>query len=214
MHWTSLAALALVAPTDALIRFSCSQLVRTRLDPLVNPGQAPSVHVHQIVGGVSISITRNWVMELTIALLQNTFNATMDPKTDIGNTATCTTCTFSEDFSNYWTAILYFKARNGTYKRVGQVPNVGFDGANGGMTIYYMQNQLADYAQKAKVTAFKPGFRMLVGNPTIETREEAKRFRQLTYTCLQDLNTRYPETIDFPKKPCLAGIMVNLRFPT
>lgn len=36
----------------------------------------------------------------------------MDTKVDIGNTATCTTCTFSEDFSNYWTAVLYFKAQN------------------------------------------------------------------------------------------------------
>lgn len=26
-----------------------------------------------------------------------------------------------EDFSNYWTANLYFKARNGTYKRVPQL---------------------------------------------------------------------------------------------
>lgn len=38
---------------SALIRFQCSQLVVERLDPLVNPGMAPSAHVHQIVGGVS-----------------------------------------------------------------------------------------------------------------------------------------------------------------
>ncbi|KAF2199510.1 hypothetical protein GQ43DRAFT_450228 [Delitschia confertaspora ATCC 74209] len=196
MYWLSLAALALVAPTDALIRFSCSQLVRQRLDPLVNPGMVPSTHAHQIVGG-------------------NTFNASMDPKMDIAGKATCTTCTFSEDFSNYWTAILYFKARNGTYKRVSQIPNSGFDGANqGGMTIYYMQNQLADYEQKSKVTAFKPGFRMLIGNPTFETKAQAQKFRQLTYTCLKNIDTRFPETMDFPKQPCAHGIMANLRFPT
>lgn len=33
-----------------MLRFSCSQLVVERLDPLVNPGLNPSPHVHQIVG--------------------------------------------------------------------------------------------------------------------------------------------------------------------
>ncbi len=57
---------------------------------------------------------------------------------DVPGEATCTTCTFAEDFSNYWTAVLYFKARNNTYHRVKQAGNVGFEQAkNGGMTIYY-----------------------------------------------------------------------------
>jgi hypothetical protein len=52
MLWNSLAALALVASSHALIRFGCSQLVVDRLDPLVNPGLTPSPHLHQIIGGV------------------------------------------------------------------------------------------------------------------------------------------------------------------
>lgn len=79
----------------------------------------------------------------------------MKPDKDMPADSTCTTCTFSEDFSNYWTAVLFFKARNGTYKRVSQRPNAGFEGAVGGMTVYYMQDGLADYEQKDKVTAFK-----------------------------------------------------------
>lgn len=55
MQWNSLVALALVAPSHALIRFGCSQLVVDRIDPLVNPGLAPSPHLHQIIGGVSHS---------------------------------------------------------------------------------------------------------------------------------------------------------------
>lgn len=58
----------------------------------------------------------------------------MDPKNNISTIATCTTCTFSEDFSNYWTAVLYFRARNGTFKRVPQKGNVNFETANGGIT--------------------------------------------------------------------------------
>jgi len=33
------------------LRFGCSQLVVERTDPLVTPGQVPSPHMHQIVGG-------------------------------------------------------------------------------------------------------------------------------------------------------------------
>lgn len=45
-------ALVLFAPASALLRFPCAQLVIDRLDPLVTPGQAPSPHLHQILGGV------------------------------------------------------------------------------------------------------------------------------------------------------------------
>ncbi|KAK4114702.1 hypothetical protein N656DRAFT_749231 [Canariomyces notabilis] len=196
MHWSSLASLGLVAPAAALLRFGCSQLVVERLDPLVTPGINPSPHLHQIIGG-------------------NAFNVTMDPAMgDIAERATCTTCQFSEDLSNYWTAVLFFKARNGSYHRVPQIPNIGFEGSNGGMTVYYMQDGLANYQQTSKVTAFKTGFRMLIGEASYRSRADAARFRQITYTCLQDLGTRFPETMDFPKKPCPAGIMANVRFPT
>ncbi|KAL2147653.1 hypothetical protein VTI28DRAFT_8107 [Corynascus sepedonium] len=188
------AALALAgAPSvDAVLRFSCSELVTERLDPLVFPGSNPSPHLHQIVGG-------------------NMFNVTMDPKQhNIGEEATCTTCTFSEDFSNYWTAVLYFRARNGSYIRVPQRPNVDFDGARGGgMTVYYTPSY-----QGGKVTAFQPGFRMIVGNPGYRTAQEAAKFRQLTFTCLETMYTRDGETTSMPTKPCKEGIMANVRFPT
>lgn len=138
----------------------------------------------------------------------------MDPKKDMPAESDCTTCQFIEDASNYWTAVLFFRARNGTFKRVPITPNVGFEGANGGMTVYYMQNGLADYQQTSKVTAFRQGFRMIIGDPQTHTAADANRFRQVTYTCLQDPGTRFPETKNFPNKPCPAGIMANVRFPT
>ncbi|KAF2178698.1 hypothetical protein K469DRAFT_717902 [Zopfia rhizophila CBS 207.26] len=194
MLWSSLTALALLAPNaHALLRFSCSQLVVERLDPLVNPGMKQSPHVHQIIGG-------------------NSFNITMDPNVAPSDLATCTTCTFSEDFSNYWTAVMYFKAKNGTFKRVPQKGNQGFEQSNGGMTVYYTPT--ISNSKAAKVTAFKKGFRMIVGNPVYRTEAQAKQFRQLTYTCLQTASTRTGETLNFPQKPCPAGIMVNVRFPT
>jgi len=35
----------------------------------------------------------------------------------------------------------------------------------------------------------------------------------LHYTCLQTVMTRFPETSEFPKKPCPAGIMADIHFP-
>lgn len=76
----------------------------------------------------------------------------MDPSHDIAEKASCTTCTFDQDFSNYWTAVLYFRARNGTFKRVPQLSNQNIELANGGMTIYY----LSPDNKSDPVTAFKP----------------------------------------------------------
>lgn len=148
----------------------------------------------------------------------------MDSSLDLPTQSTCTTCTFSQDFSNYWTATLYFHALNGSFVRVPQKGNVGFESANGGMTVYYSQPY-----DGSKVTAFAPvsnpytiltsskrlqGFRMVVGNPTFRTAAQAAQFRQLTFTCLQDISTRTGETMDMPASPCPAGILANVRFPT
>jgi hypothetical protein len=77
-----------------------------------------------------------------------------------------------------------------------------------------MTDALFDTAQKSSVVAFKPGFRMVVGDVTYSNREQARDFRQLTYTCMKDASTRAPETLYFPTAPCPLGIMANHRFPT
>ena len=135
MKWL-LFALALVSRSQAGLRFGCSTISIQRLDPLVQPGTIPSAHLHQIIGG-------------------NAFNATMDPKGAFRDEANCTTCFFSEDFSNYWTAVLYFKARNGTYKKVPLYANADLEGSVGGMTIYYTQQDFTSNGDQY-ITAFKP----------------------------------------------------------
>jgi hypothetical protein len=120
MHLKALVAVALAGRLGAaqeLMRFGCSQLTFDRIDPLVNPGAMPSPHMHQIIGG-------------------NALNVTMDPQgLDPPTASTCTSCTYSEDFSNYWTANIYFRARNGSFKRVKQFANLGLK-VEGGMTVY------------------------------------------------------------------------------
>lgn len=135
LYKTFAPALAVVqlAAAQELMRFGCSQLTIDRIDPLVNPGVIGSPHIHQIIGG-------------------NSFNASMAPGVlDPPTKSTCTSCTYSEDFSNYWTASAYFKAKNGTFKRVPQVANIGL-AVKGGVTVYYIRG----YQSSAKVTAFKP----------------------------------------------------------
>jgi hypothetical protein len=55
------------------------------------------------------------------------------PSHDLVKLSTCTTCQFTEDLSNYWTAVLFFRARNGTFKRVPQLAQAGMEGTKGGM---------------------------------------------------------------------------------
>lgn len=72
--------------------------------------------------------------------------------------STCTSCTYADDFSNYWTASIYFKSpENGTYRRVPQMANGQQNGnimdQDGGATVYYMQ---PFSGTNMKVTSFKP----------------------------------------------------------
>jgi hypothetical protein len=199
MHWKNLAFVLLArgAVAQQMMRFSCSQLVISRMDPLVNPGLQQSPHVHQIVGG-------------------NSFNVSMDPENhDLVKDSSCTSCTFSEDFSNYWTAVLYFRARNGSFTRVRQFPNVGLR-ADGGVTVYY----IPPYDGKTPVTAFKPGFRMLVGDPGLGAEQGSQQQRQLCHRCL---GAEYnqggapctgTDTKALPKGFCHGGIRTTITFPT
>ncbi|OIW22867.1 hypothetical protein CONLIGDRAFT_650300 [Coniochaeta ligniaria NRRL 30616] len=184
-------ALVLARTTQAGLRFGCSSLTIQRLDPVVEPGNLPSAHLHHIVGG-------------------NAFNATMTG--DVGARGTCTTCQMAEDFSNYWTAVMYFKhPTNGSYHRVPVINNAALaQGTTGGITIYYTQYDLSrDNIKQQPITAFKPGFRMTVGSPT----HTGKPHAGLSYNCLTTLINRGPELSDFPTKPCPAGIFVTHHFP-
>jgi len=172
MFLRGLAAAVLLAQNAAaqnanvgkLLRFACSHLVIERTDPIVQPGAVPSSHTHQIVGGNSFNAT---VSLLRLRRVPSRGSGSllmacqMDPANmDPAAASTCTTCTYSEDFSNYWTASLYFRSpENGSYKMVPQMPGFrGLDGImhpqGGGISVYYMTPYGG--AGNGKVTAFKP----------------------------------------------------------
>ncbi|KAI1424297.1 hypothetical protein F5Y12DRAFT_715442 [Xylaria sp. FL1777] len=202
MQLTALAAAALLAQNAAaqfnMLRFACSQLVVDRVDPLVNPGMTYTPHLHQIVGG-------------------NSFNITMDPNTHDLATSTCTSCSFKQDKSNYWTAVMFYKAKNGTYKRVPQIGNGGPQGRlvnKGGLDVYYIPS--------GKVTAFKKGFRMLAGNAANTDPNKTPK-ANICHRCWTSY-TDNPfvggapctgsDTVDIPKSKSCKMIRQTIIFPT
>ena len=54
---------------------------------------------------------------------------------------------------------------------------------------------------------------MTVGSPTTSTLAQAKGHIGLRYNCLTTLLNRGPEMVDFPDKPCPAGIFAVHHFP-
>ena len=200
MQWAILAASALFAQNVAaqnMLRFACSQLVVERTDPLVNPGQKYTPHLHQIVGG-------------------NSFNVTMDPNNDPAKLSTCTSCSFVQDKSNYWTAVMFFKAKNGTYTRVPQVGNGGPQGKlinKGGLDVYYIPS--------GKTTAFKKGFRMLAGSAyNTDTNKVSKA--NICHRCWTSSNEGNfvggapctgSDTVEIPADPKCKMIRQTIIFP-
>ncbi|RYP14312.1 hypothetical protein DL765_006477 [Monosporascus sp. GIB2] len=202
-QWASLAGAALFASYACaqftMLRFACSQLVVERTDPLVNPGMLYTPHLHQIVGG-------------------NAFNATMDPQTyDLVSRSTCTSCSFAEDFSNYWTAVMFFHHRNGSYIRVPQIGNGGPQGRlinDGGLDVYYIPG--------GRVTAFRKGFRMLAGNPanTDPNKVQGSYICHRCWTSTSDTPfvggapCTGSDTVEIPKDPACKMIRQTIYFPT
>jgi len=84
----------------------CGTIVTERIDPIISPGKV-SAHVHQVAGGNGLGFSQNYA---------------------ITRSATCTTAAFKEDLSNYWTPVLYYQHKDGSFTRVSQ----------SGMTVYYL----------------------------------------------------------------------------
>ncbi|KAK4444540.1 hypothetical protein QBC34DRAFT_442497 [Podospora aff. communis PSN243] len=187
------------------LRFGCSQLVIERTDPIVNPGVVFSPHLHQIVGG-------------------NSFNVTMDPASmDPAKSSKCTSCKMVEDFSNYWTASIYFQSpENGTFRRVPQMANGRLNGTlleqDGGLTVYYMR---PFSGSNKKTTVFSKGFRMISGDPSYRTKPAGPLYN--CHRCLSKSERIMggngapcdrSDTSEFPNKPCPGGIRTTIIFPS
>ncbi|TFK27243.1 hypothetical protein FA15DRAFT_666535 [Coprinopsis marcescibilis] len=148
----------------------------------------------------------------------------MDPNLDIPSVATCTTCRFKENKSNYWTAVLYFRHSNGSFMRVPQMPNDLVGSPTGGMTVYYLPGY-PPFNQK--ITAFPKGFRMITGDPMRRSGPASNpddvESWALSFRCWSNprgaSNNLPPgagsyDTIHLPKQRCTGGIRANIFFPS
>lgn len=203
MGLLSILTLAVIAGNFAsaqfnMLRFPCSQLVVERTDPLVFPGMTYTPHVHQIVGG-------------------NSFKPDMPLGShNLPGQSSCTSCSYTQDKSNYWTAAMYFQHNNGSYHRVRGVGNGGPQGAlnqQGGITMYYIPS--------GKVTAFKPGFRMLTGDAVNENANSVNR-ANICHRCWNSPNENTfvggapctgTDTVDIPADPNCKMIRQTIIFP-
>ncbi|RXW17493.1 hypothetical protein EST38_g8364 [Candolleomyces aberdarensis] len=164
----------------------------------------------------------------------------MDPDPDVPNLATCTTCRFKEDKSNYWTAVIYFKHPNGSYIRVPQIPNHFTGEAKGGVTVYYIQPpDLSPVTAFRKVTqwitflapplTFAQGFRMITGDAMyrtpVHTDEKSGERWATSFRCWEstgpfDYSNSHAigpgpfDSVNLPNRPCLGGIRSNTFFPS
>ncbi|ODN96408.1 hypothetical protein L198_04122 [Cryptococcus wingfieldii CBS 7118] len=93
-----LAALATQAQAydDLLFTEDFFPLINARLDPIIFPGQV-SAHVHHVIG--------------SSAFIASEFF-------EDSQTANCTTANLIDDLSNYWSPMLYYKWKNGSYSAI------------------------------------------------------------------------------------------------
>ena len=114
---------------------------------------------------------------------------------------------------------MYFKAHDGTYKRVPQIPNRFPDGEVEGMTVY-----CTSAYDNSKVTAFKPGFRVLAGYADRRTSGGVTKWNAICFRCYNAKNfggdnqapcsDKTVDNVELPNKACPGGIRTTVRFPT
>ncbi|KFZ08439.1 hypothetical protein V502_09355 [Pseudogymnoascus sp. VKM F-4520 (FW-2644)] len=176
------AALLAIAPADAFWRLPCrAPLVYERTDPIVNPGTI-SAHSHTIMGGNGFSNDMNYADT---------------------QASTCSSCTVTKDFSNYWVPNLYYKGQNGSFTSVEQV---------GGALIYYLQRaDPKDPEYDSGLLAFPEGFRMLAGDPMLRSFTNTLEQRAISFACL---GTDTKETNEIPNINCPNGLRAQVFFPS
>ena len=186
-----LAAL-LPAHVSAFWRMPCGHRVTTeRIDPLIFPGVV-SPHVHQVAGGNGFGYTETY---------------------EQARNASCSSCPITQDLSNYWTPVLYYKARDGTFTKVPQAGDSDTAGTNGGMTVYYLQRPGYD---GEPLLAFPEGFRMIAGNPFVRNFTGDYAAQAVSFVCLNysPHDNSHDYTNGLPTMACPDGVRAQVFFPS
>ncbi|KAI9818427.1 MAG: hypothetical protein M1827_000486 [Pycnora praestabilis] len=180
----ALATATFISAADGYWRMNCGVVQVGRIDPVVSPG-AISSHTHKLVGASNIG-----------------FNSTYETMQE----ASCTSCEISKDKSGYWTPLLYYEHKDGTFEEV----------AAPGMTVYYLGR--GDDA--ANIQPFPPGFRMLSGSAAARSYDNATLTAttggrpvsdRVSFNCL-DYNNPQPEQPWMWNTTCPDGLRAQIQF--
>jgi len=164
-------------------------IFRGRADPIVEPGVL-SQHSHKVFGANNFGIGSK--------------SASAIEYYDHIVSSSCTSCSISEDLSNYWIGDLYYDWNNGSYSLV----------PVGGMTVYYLSRAGATGANRTNPNwqPFPKGLRMTSGNPWRRSYSGKVTERAISYACL---GGNIPETPYFPTNAtkCPNGLRAQVWFP-
>lgn len=171
-----------IIPVRSFWRLPCAApLVTERADPIMNPGTLAN-HLHTIMGGNAFDFSMS-------------YNDTQ--------TATCSSCAVTKDFSNYWAPTLYYRAENGSFINVEQ---------NGGALIYYLQrSDPLDPEYENGLLAFPAGFRMTAGDRLLRDYTDTLEQQAISFACL---GTQTAETHGLPDINCPDGLRAQVFFPS
>ncbi|KAK8065557.1 hypothetical protein PG997_012304 [Apiospora hydei] len=195
------AATASLVTAQELMRFGCAQLTIDRVDPLVEPGNMPSAHMHQIIGG-------------------NSFNASMEPSNvDPQRTRPAPRArngTFKR-VPQYTNLGLGTKAGMTIYYIRGVV-RVFIIMKPSGFTS--LESYIPGPTEPKLTSNIAQGFRMLVGDST--NRVANKVPKGLCFRCESNMQQSPfggapctgSDIPGFPKQPCGGGWRVTVTFPS
>ncbi|KIW13478.1 hypothetical protein PV08_08666 [Exophiala spinifera] len=156
--WSLAISLASWYPSvDAFWRMNCGIAQLGRIDPIISPGKV-SGHTHVLSGAINIDTT-------------STFDSL--------SRASCTTCSVQKDLSAYWTPLLYYQYKNGSFINV----------PNGGTVVYY----LGRGDDRANIIPFPEGFRMVSGDTTARSYDS----NTLTYGTKQSPGRPVSDRVSF-----------------
>ncbi|KAI9742159.1 MAG: hypothetical protein M1818_004059 [Claussenomyces sp. TS43310] len=161
------------------------------------PGR-PSDHLHTIMGGNGFGF-------------EMSYNDTQ--------ASTCSSCTVTKDFSNYWVPTLFYHAENGSFINVEQ---------GGGALIYYLAQIIRSLDAMANggnsqrsdpqdpeysngLLAFPAGFRMTAGDPLLRSYNGTAEQQAISFACL---GTQTAEAHELPNYNCPNGLRAQIFFPS
>ncbi|KAK5193940.1 hypothetical protein LTR99_005830 [Exophiala xenobiotica] len=175
------------ASADAFWRMNCGIAQVGRIDPILSPN-AISGHTHLLSGAINVNTTSNF---------------------DSLSAASCTTCSIQKDLSAYWTPLLYYQYKNGSF----------IDVPNQGTVVYY----LGRGEDRENIIPFPYGFKMLSGDSTARSYDNStmtygnKTYGsrpvsdRVSFVCI-DYNNPQQETPYLNNTNCPNGLRAQIQF--